>query len=643
MKKQMLTLYLCCFVLVASAFSKSAFAYDDHGYPYNTTSGCTKTCTPDNYGFCQNNCTSYAAYMLNSYGIDFTNSYLQPKGSSWGDAGNWNNAAGNVEGPDIIVDTTPLPGDIAYWEYNWTGDLKNLDDDHGHVNRVEKVYYDSNGNATHIDVTEFNYSNACKFGQRIKIPVNNPSGFIHILAYNEGVTSLYYLDCYEMGNLCGNQTQEEWKRIANKVWNDYRCKGTDCHSKYDLAFINSIASGFGGGSNPTPTPTPTPPTGPYPNLRIYSVGVFDSSDHELNEQKSYLDIGKTYAVKVYPVSEEQDCVKGVSSDTQNVETDIEIKISHEDSDGEWKFLGRVYTQPGTLTKDKPHKETVYFTVPSEAQNKRVYFRAKVDSTKEVHETNEDDNLSYWQKEWYPVKGNTDLIISVAQLVGQKSSITMGTNYRIEMAIRNIGQDTPLVGIQSGYYLKKPGESNFTLIEEDGSDANELTTNRDQWENTPTSGYLPDRTGIHEVKVCADINNAVPETDETNNCKSFSFDVTPAPSTVDFIITGLGLKEGTSIKKGTKVHPWCTVRNIGATTPTTGIRVAYYIDDKYRDDDGIDASELSPGRDQKESVNNDNIKLGDTGTRTLKVCADYQGAVPEINESNNCASMTFKVK
>jgi subtilase family serine protease len=42
------------------------------------------------------------------------------------------------------------------------------------------------------------------------------------------------------------------------------------------------------------------------------------------------------------------------------------------------------------------------------------------------------------------------------------------------------------------------------------------------------------------------------------------------------------------------------------------------------------------------VQEDGSKLGNTGTRTLKVCVDYQGAVPELNESNNCATMQFTV-
>lgn len=407
-------LTLALSMVLLNIIGKNVFAYDNSEYPYNTTTGCTAICTEDSLNFCQNNCTSYVAHVLNKvYGIPFNNSY---GGVTWSHGGNWNDAAKNVTGDDINVDTNPLPGDVAYWEYDWTGDSTNHSDDYGHVAFVEKVYYDSNGNATNIDITEYNFETKCDFGQRIKIPVTNPTGFIHILAYNEGVTSLHYLDCYEMGNLCNNQTQEEWGWIVNEVWNNYRCEGNDCNSKYDLAYINSIASGFGGGTPPGPGDDGSLyDSNNLPNLRVWSVGVFDSSDHELNEQKSNLDIGATYAIKVYPIAEESDCVKGVDSDVENVETDIYVKISLEDSDGEWKFIGRVYTRPSTLVEGDSHKETVYYTVPSEAKNKRVYFRAEVDSTEEVDETNEDDNFSYWQKEWYPAVDSSNSSITTELL------------------------------------------------------------------------------------------------------------------------------------------------------------------------------------------------------------------------------------
>ncbi|MEA3272958.1 MAG: PKD domain-containing protein [Patescibacteria group bacterium] len=230
-------------------------AYDDHNYPYERDPCLVNGQCPqyDPEGFCRSHCTSYSSYMLNVFGVDFHNSY---RGTTWSNGGNWNNAAANINGQNISVDNHPLPGDIAYWEYNWTGNPSIDYDNYGHVAWVEKVHFDSNGNATHIDITEYNYEDHCGFGQRITVPVNNPSGFIHILAYEEGLTHLYYLDCWEMDTLCTEQTKQEWLWILKRVWNNYRC--TNCSGDYNsdtIAVLAEYIGGMGGGGEYDPEPT----------------------------------------------------------------------------------------------------------------------------------------------------------------------------------------------------------------------------------------------------------------------------------------------------------------------------------------------------------------------------------------------------
>jgi subtilase family serine protease len=202
-------------------------------------------------------------------------------------------------------------------------------------------------------------------------------------------------------------------------------------------------------------------------------------------------------------------------------------------------------------------------------------------------------------------------------------------------IRNIGLSTPVSGIRTAYYI----DGDYRA--DDGSDAGELAPGRDQLEQVLNNDIRLGVTGTRTLKCCADYKDQVRESNEGNNCASMSFQVVPAGP--DFVISGLGFREGTSIKKGSKVHPYCVIKNQGNATPSSGIRTAYYIDGGYRDDDGSDASELAPGREVREQVLNDNIKLGDTGNRTLKCCADYKGQVKELDEGNNCQSLPFTVR
>lgn len=280
------------FVTLLELSLNNAYAYNNHGYPYTKTTGCVSSPVEDSYSFYQNNCTSYVAYVLSRYGIPFNNSY---RGTSWSNGGHWNDAAGQVDGQNIAVDRYPLPGDIAYWEYNWTGDEDNHGDDYGHVAFVEKVYYDSNGNATGIDITQYNVT-ACSFSQSINMSPTNPSGFIHVLAYEEGVRSLHYLNCSEGGNLCSNQTPEEWLRIAARVWSQYRC--TNCSSDYSLAYINAIAGGFGG-STGTLDPNDPEPTNPDsdPDLHINSFDLREVGGSWVKEISKAFYWGQSFQVE----------------------------------------------------------------------------------------------------------------------------------------------------------------------------------------------------------------------------------------------------------------------------------------------------------------------------------------------------------
>ncbi len=123
--------------------------------------------------------------------------------------------------------------------------------------------------------------------------------------------------------------------------------------------------------------------------------------------------------------------------------------------------------------------------------------------------------------------------------------------------------------------------------------------------------------------------------------SYQINLQSPSSHPDLIVTAVWLKEGSTIKKGSVVHPYCTVKNIG-TAASGAFRIAYYINaDQYRDDDGVDP--LCAGCSATEYVSNNNIKLGDAGNRTLRCCADYKGEVSESNESNNCSTISFVVR
>ena len=238
--------------------------------------------------------------------------------------------------------------------------------------------------------------------------------------------------------------------------------------------------------------------------------------------------------------------------------------------------------------------------------------------------------------------DTDLIVSAIRVKGGATQLPAGGVTNLQMAIRNIGTVTPTSDIRSSYSFcgPLPGTS-CVQVADDQSYREELTPNRDQWEETKAPIRVPSTPGSYLLKGCTDYQGTAKETDEGNNCKTSA--VTVIPSTPDFIVASMGIREGTSIKKGSRVHPWCVVQNTGGPSPSA-IRLAYYINaDVYRDNDTVEAFELCAGCSKFEEVLNNDIKLGDKGTRTYRCCVDYQGAVTESNEGNNCSTMSFTVR
>ena len=358
MRKQ----FVLSFVFVLMLFLvRDAFAYNNSGYPYSDSS-CRLDGPSDPYGFRKANCTSYVAYMLNLYGVGFNNAYLQPSGDTWSNAGLWDDAAGDVV-ENIIVDDYPLPGDVAYW--NTLGGT-------GHVAWVEKVYYDISSNPIAIDITEYNV-NYCAFGQRINLSLSgqdHPDGFIHILAYNEGVASLHYLDCYDSGNLCSNQTHEEWGWIANKAWNDYRC--TSCTGNYDQAFVNSTAIGFGGGGNESGSTS-------LPDFIIKKIWLEDANGNT----ETNFSPGEAMKIKIE--------VKNVGTDTPSgVDVDY-FRSNGYNKDSNPTNVGTDFINKDDLDGGETHTETKNTTAPTTLGTYNM--TAHADSGHDVDEEHESNNWS----------------------------------------------------------------------------------------------------------------------------------------------------------------------------------------------------------------------------------------------------------
>lgn len=440
LRKILFSLFVFTFLY---SFTKNVSAYTDPGYPYGISAPqCRTTCYTDDWNFCKNNCTSYAAYILNEvYGISFNNSY---RGTNWGDGKHWNDAAGAISGQQhIIVDSNPLPGDIAYWESMYSGDF------HGHVAVVEKVHFDGNGGVTSIDITEYNYSgNGCAFGSR-NVSSSYPSGFIHILAYEEGVTSLFYLDSYETS--APGQTKQEWGWILSRVWNNYHC--TNCNSNYNSNYISAIAQSVGGmGGGPGYQTVPT--ESPDPNLPNFVVNSLVLKDNSGVEKYSFK---KSETMQMHSYSKNIGDANWAAFPGQSEADHIHFKFYlsngyKEDDHDNWIRVGNEQIQKGNLNVGETKHEWATLNLATANNGSPLALGVYnivgcVDRESDedngdgaVPEKHRSDNCS--TEAVFTVEGLSNLSVSVIQIENMNGNvITMaepGNTVRILALARNIG-------------------------------------------------------------------------------------------------------------------------------------------------------------------------------------------------------------
>ncbi|UOQ72480.1 CARDB domain-containing protein [Hymenobacter cellulosilyticus] len=158
--------------------------------------------------------------------------------------------------------------------------------------------------------------------------------------------------------------------------------------------------------------------------------------------------------------------------------------------------------------------------------------------------------------------------------------------------------------------------------------------------------LPANTtaGAYYVLFVADYQNAVNESNETNNVSSVYLNVVP-PS-VDLIIQQAGVSP-TSTAPGNVINMSCTITNQGNATATYS-SVGYYLSANTT----LDANDqlLSSTYGGTLTPNYANYRSATTnvppglapGTYYVLFAADYQGLVTESNETNNVAAVTLTV-
>ncbi|WP_417908944.1 peptidoglycan DD-metalloendopeptidase family protein [Candidatus Electronema sp. PJ] len=235
------------------------------------------------------------------------------------------------------------------------------------------------------------------------------------------------------------------------------------------------------------------------------------------------------------------------------------KGKKKDSSSEWVRVGREEIKKDHLdVKDKPKREKIIFSIPQWAAAGYIYpgrnynFVVCADrpkdqdngdgDVKEIHKSNNCSTPAVFYVDYGPAR-NVDLISNNLTLTGGKSSLQAGESYGLQVELSNIGTEYPWNGCRTSYEIKGPGTGGvWQKVTDEGSTLAQLAPNTTKVEVIDESRGLkaPSVGGDYVFRACADYEQAIPETDEGNNCTAeLPITVTvppPPPVNPYFVIT-----------------------------------------------------------------------------------------------------------
>ena len=283
-----------------------------------------------------------------------------------------------------------------------------------------------------------------------------------------------------------------------------------------------------------------------------------------------------------------------------------------------------------------------FTIPSGRRNAQIRIRTNQDA-----DSDDETFYLYVRRERRDLPNNTpgaskyrgtgtirdddksaalpDLVVSSASL--SDSTVERGDRIRVRATVKNQGSGD--AGSSRVRYDVVGGDGSVTKVGDDfvGSLASGRSSNESEYIDTDDLN-----PGAYGLRLTADYEEDVAESDESNNHRDLIFYVT-APALPDLIVSSASLGD-TTVEQGDRVRINATVKNQGSGRAGRS-RVAYYVGKgqtltKLGDDS---VSSLSSGESDDEYINADTDDL-DPGTYFVLIQADYEKDVTESDETNN---------
>ncbi|XOF33475.1 MAG: CHAP domain-containing protein [Candidatus Electrothrix sp. YB6] len=224
------------------------------------------------------------------------------------------------------------------------------------------------------------------------------------------------------------------------------------------------------------------------------------------------------------------------------------KGKKEDRHSEWIRVGREKSKKNNLRiKKKPKRERIKFDLLEWANEGKVLpgrtynFVACADrpkdegnkdgDVKEKHKSNNCSTEAVFYVDFGPPR-DVDLMADNLALTGGRTELQGGERYGLRVDVSNIGTEQPWNGFRTSYELKGPGTGGvWQRIGEDKSKASSLYPGAIHFEAMDGDDEIsaPMVGGDYIFRACADYEQVVPETDESNNCTEITFEVKEVPA------------------------------------------------------------------------------------------------------------------
>lgn len=242
---------------------------------------------------------------------------------------------------------------------------------------------------------------------------------------------------------------------------------------------------------------PDPPSSSKPDLFIKEIKFEDE------KTKYYSDEDVKLIVTVKNVG------ASVSTSIEKIKLEY-IRCKGEKCNGDEKVIDTDNVKGENLYSGATKNESIEFGSPSN-EGRYIYY-ACIDTKNVVKESNEGNNCS--GQIWMRVHDRPDFVLKSLTMDGGKNQYSPNDIAYVKAVTENRGGE-PFIDVRVGYYLDN------ALIEDD----NIRHWNLEKGDKKSEDMYLViPGPGTHILKACADHNQAVKETDETNNCASVVFEV-----------------------------------------------------------------------------------------------------------------------